>query len=168
MSLTYLPYNLPGNIYRSPMPFGAFDKEGDTFEAFGWHDIDTVVMLNSDAEALARAGRSLRELYETKGFQVIQLPIADFDVPTLENLDHTLDAIEVEALQGRNLVIHCYAGLGRTGTAAALLARRNLGLGGQEAIDWIRNLVPGAVETKSQEDLIRAYRLEKGPHPPGR
>ncbi|KAA3642366.1 MAG: hypothetical protein DWQ07_25365 [Chloroflexi bacterium] len=161
MALTFLPYNWPGNIYRSAMPFGAFDKEGDTFDAYGWYDIDTVVMLNSDAEALARSGRDLRSLYETKGFKVIHLPIEDFDVPTLESLEQTLDAIELEALQGRNVVIHCFAGIGRTGTTAALLARRNLGLGGQEAIDWIRNLVPGSVETKGQEDLIKEYHIEK-------
>lgn len=161
MPLTYLPYNWPGNIYRSPMPFGAFDSEGDTLDAYGWHDIATVVMLNSDAEALARSGRDLRSLYETKGFKVIYLPIEDFDVPTMESMEQALDAIEVEALEGRNLVMHCFAGIGRTGTMAALLARRNLGLGGQAAIDWVRNLVPGAVETKSQEDLIKGYRLAK-------
>ena len=162
MPLTYLPYNLPGNIYRSPMPFGAFDKEGDTFDAYGWHDIDTVVMLNSDEEALARSGRDLRALYETKGFKVIHLPIDDYDVPTLKGLEETLDAIEVEALQGHNVVVHSFAGIGRAGTVAALLARRNLGLGGQEAIDWVRNLVSGAVETKVQEDLIREYEVDKG------
>ena len=59
---------------------------------------------------------------------------------------------------GRHVAIHCHAGLGRTGMFAACLAREALGLGGDEAIAWIRGLVPGAVESRGQEELIRSYR----------
>ena len=48
--------------------------------------------------------------------------------------------------------------MGRTGMFAACLAREVLGLSGDEAIAWIRRLVPGAVETRGQEDLIKTYR----------
>jgi len=40
---------------------------------------------------------------------------------------------------------------------AACLAREVLGLSGNEAIVWMRRLVPGAVESRGQEDLVRAY-----------
>ena len=37
------------------------------------------------------------------------------------------------------------------GMFAACLAREALGLSGDEALAWIRELVPGAVETRGQE-----------------
>jgi hypothetical protein len=40
---------------------------------------------------------------------------------------------------------------------AACLAREALGLSGDEALAWIRRLVPGSVETRGQEELIRRY-----------
>jgi protein-tyrosine phosphatase len=58
---------------------------------------------------------------------------------------------------GRHVAVHCRAGMGRTGMFAACLAREVLGLSGNEALVWIRRLVPGAVETRGQEDLVRAY-----------
>jgi hypothetical protein len=33
-NLTHLPYGLPGDIYRSPMPFGAFDLGRTTMEEY--------------------------------------------------------------------------------------------------------------------------------------
>lgn len=160
MELTLLPLGLPGNIYRSPMPFGQFDPTGLVYQSFWKNEIHTVVLLVPDAECWVYAGQDLRQRYQRDGLGVIHLPMKDYrgiDIPTLSaTVDETLGL----ARSGLNLDIHCHAGLGRTGLFAACLARRQLGLQGTEAIRWIRALVPGSVESDEQERVIRAFPIE--------
>lgn len=58
---------------------------------------------------------------------------------------------------GYNVVIHCRGGLGRTGTVAALMLRE-AGEPAEEAIQTVRSVRPGAIETSAQEQYVRAYR----------
>ncbi len=46
----------------------------------------------------------------------VSLPIRDFDVPTLEQLEETLDLIDREVAGGGIVYVHCWGGCGRTGT----------------------------------------------------
>jgi hypothetical protein len=34
MSLTELPFGLPGRVFRSPMPFGPYDLHGEVYDQF--------------------------------------------------------------------------------------------------------------------------------------
>ena len=52
MSVTELPLGLPGRIFCSPMPYGDFDPEGETLEAFQENHISVVVVLAEDQEIL--------------------------------------------------------------------------------------------------------------------
>jgi len=154
MSVTELPLGLPGRIFRSPMPYGDFDPEGKALEAFQENNISVVVLLAEEQEILKRTGRDLKGLYLSGGLEVIDLPIPDFDVPEKDALEKVLALTLSHAKAGRNIVIHCHAGLGRTGLLAAHLARRVLGLPGAEAIRWVRRYIPGAVEVPEQERMI--------------
>jgi len=82
MSLTELPFNLQGNIFRSPMPFGNYDPSGETFQEFKQKKIKVIVLLAEDEECKQKAGRNLREFYKHEGFQVIPFPIPDFGIPS--------------------------------------------------------------------------------------
>ena len=75
MCVTELPLGLPGRIFCSPMPYGDFDPEGKTLEAFQENHISVVVVLAEDQEILKRTGRDLKTLYLTGGLEVIHLPI---------------------------------------------------------------------------------------------
>ena len=85
-NLTHLPYNLPGQIYRSPMPFGSFDEGQTTLDEYKEADIDTILMLTTPDEDFARAERDLETLYTQEGFETIRLPIVDFTVPEDPNV----------------------------------------------------------------------------------
>jgi protein-tyrosine phosphatase len=157
MDLTLLPMGLPGKIFRSPMPFGHFDSTGWVYPAYKINEIHTVVMLVPDAESWIYAGQDLRQLYTRDGMGVIYLPMKDYSGTDIQSLSQAVDAALDLARAGKNLVIHCHAGLGRTGLFAACMARRQMGLGSKEAIQWIRNLVPGSVESDEQERIIRMF-----------
>ena len=157
--LTYIPFEIPGKLYRSPMPFARFDPANQVFEQFLEEGIDTVVMLIDEGEDQFHAGRDLTALYQQSGMQVVHLPIVDFDTPEDScQLEETLNLVLNEAQHGKHIAVHCFAGRGRTGMFLALLARRIMGIGGQEAIAYLRNFFP-AVETAAQEKLVIDYQL---------
>lgn len=157
MSLTELPLDLPGRLFRSPMPFGDFDPAGQILDLFKLHEVSLVVLLALREEYLAVAGCDLIAVYRREGLQVLHLPIRDFSAGHGEPLQPHVRRVLGELRAGRRVAIHCRAGKGRTGMFAACLAREALGLSGDAAIAWIRRLVPGAVETRGQEELIRSY-----------
>lgn len=86
MPLTELPFHLPGRIFRSPMPFGDYDPQGEAFAKFKQEGVSVIVLLAEDAECLQKAKRHLRDLYAREGFQVIYLPIPDFSVPSQQQV----------------------------------------------------------------------------------
>jgi len=153
-NLVKLPFDLPGKVYRSPMPFAHFDEGGTAFSEFKEAGINTVVMLVDEGEDLIKAGLDLKALYRTAGMDVIQFPIPDFEIPKDDSgLNHTLEQVITLAKEGKNIAVHCFAGRGRTGMLLALMARRVLGLGGEEAITWVRQYFP-AVETEAQARVV--------------
>jgi len=58
---------------------------------------------------------------------------------------------------GRTIVIHCHAGLGRSGMFAACLAKVVFDMDAEEASQWVRQYIPNAVETWEQHDFIKNF-----------
>jgi protein-tyrosine phosphatase len=156
--LTELPFGQPGRIFRGPMPFGKFDENGVVYKEFRRHNISMIVLLAEDTECQEKARRDLRQLYIQDGFKVLHLPIVDFGIPNLEPLCGALDATALEAQSGRHIVIHCHAGIGRTGLFTACLAKRLLQLNGEQAIEWVRRYIAGAVESPEQRNFVMTFR----------
>jgi atypical dual specificity phosphatase len=93
---------------------------------------------------------------EAMGFKRFSIPLEDFSVPELEDFKAFLEAVH-QALKRGKVLIHCQAGLGRTGTmAAAYWIDRGLSV--NEAIKKIRKSNPSVVESAEQEN--RLYELE--------
>jgi len=154
MLLTELPYHLPGRIFRSPMPFSVYDPQGESLLEFKREKGSLVVLLAEEAECIERTGRNLKSLYDQEGLHVIHFPIPDFGVPSKGDLEETIRKTIRHAQSGQNIVIHCHAGLGRTGVFVAYLAKEILGLSSAEAIHWTRKYIPHALETLEQERFI--------------
>ncbi len=155
--LIELPFGLPGRVFRSPMPFRTGDENGQLFRQYQDQHVSAVVLLVEDGESLARTGRNLRAFYATSGLEVIHLPISDFNVPTLEALSSAVEAALGRARAGQNLVVHCYAGYGRTGMFLACMARRALGMPAGAAIEWVRSYVPTSIESPEQIEMIMRF-----------
>jgi len=112
--LTELPFSFPGQIFRSPMPFSSYDKTV-VWEAYLEHDVNLVVTLTEQQEFRVYALRDLPKFYRSNGLDVLHIPVPDFGVPTdpikwEEGINAVIDAAE----EGKNVVVHCLAGRGRT------------------------------------------------------
>jgi len=127
--------------------------------------------LADDAEFLRLEGvRTLVSLTETppdagvlEAYDINQLhiPVRDFTAPTLEQMIEFVDVVSASAARGEPAGVHCTAGLGRSGTmAAAYLVAQ--GSSATEAIESVRRLRPGSIETEAQEAAVRRYETETG------
>ena len=88
------------------------------------------------------------------------MPIADLGAPNQDfkyKWETTKVLLKNELLEGQNVIFHCRGGKGRAGTIAAILLV-DFGHEKKEAIDLVRERRKGAIETKTQEDFIAAYR----------
>lgn len=153
-----LPFGTAGKIFRSPTPGSRmFDPDDKVLSFYLENKIDTVVVLNSEEEHTHHSGRNLLERYQQAGLRVIYAPVADFSTPPNGYWDETVEQAAEAAKKGENLAIHCHAGVGRTGMFAAMMAHQLLDLNADEAIDWVRQYIPYAIDTEHQKVFVREY-----------
>lgn len=163
-SITELPYGLgDGKIFRCMMPgykAKILNIEED-ISALKAKDISHIVLLATDAECIFVTHIKLREKYLKEGFSVTYFPIPDRGIPDNGDLSILLAELEHTTLQGKNTAIHCMGGNGRTGLVCACLARKIFNISGQEAVLWVRKVIPKAVETKEQIECVAKFLEEE-------
>lgn len=101
-----------------------------------------------------------RGVVEALGMAFSSYPIEDFKAPEIELAKHMVDAIVAELRLGKTVIVHCLAGLGRAGTLAACVLI-DAGMKGDSALQLIRWLRPGAVQSVEQEALIAELSAEQ-------
>jgi hypothetical protein len=93
-----------------------------------------------------------------------RFPVGDMRVPTPEVMSRILDAIDDALDAGRTVYLHCYGGLGRTGTVVGCFLVRH-GMDGDQALTEIRQLRQGtpqsyldSPQTPEQAEMILRWK----------
>ena len=147
----------PGKLALAARPRGG-DWLDD--EMAGWRKagIDTVLsLLTPDEEKDLDLKNEAREA-ERRGMKFVSFPIQDRKVPGSQaKLAAALENLDADLAAGKNVVIHCRQGIGRTGlVAACLLVTKGLSSGAAiSALSGARgNSIP---ETEEQRRWISNY-----------
>jgi len=133
----------------SGMPFpGVFEPEIDDIRFLKEMGITLLVSLTLNTPDL--------DLMRNENIRSLHYPVKDFHAPTIEQLNNFCLRADQEMSAGGRVAVHCYAGKGRTGTfLAAYLVYK--GSGSEVAIEKIRQLRSGSIETDEQEEIVRKF-----------
>ncbi|XP_033498512.1 dual specificity protein phosphatase 23 [Epinephelus lanceolatus] len=82
------------------------------------------------------------------------IKIADFTSPSLSQIERFLSIVEQANAKGEGVGVHCMHGHGRTGTMLACYLVKTRKLSGIDAINEIRRLRQGSIETHEQEKAV--------------
>ncbi len=96
------------------------------------------------------------EKVEMEGMSYLHLPILDMSPPSLYEISSFVEFVDHSKEKKRPVLVHCEAGLGRTGTMLASYLI-NMGLSPIEAMANVRRSRPGSIETLAQERALFEY-----------
>lgn len=143
MAMEGFSWIVEGELAAMPLP-GRTRPLAEDAEFLEGAGIRTVVSLSEDPPDL-EAASSIRQ---------VRIPVTDYTAPTLEQMVEFVGVVTDAAERGEPVAVHCTAGLGRSGTMAAVYLVAS-GASAEEAIARVRELRPGSIETEAQEDAVR-------------
>lgn len=156
---------VPGRLAAGEYPGTRFrattrEKLGVLLDA----GIRSFIDLTEEGELRPYRG-DLEEIAAARGIHVqyFRMPVRDLDVPDRAHLGAILDLIDRYASDGTPAYVHCWGGVGRTGTVIGCWLTRN-GYTGQAALDRIAELRAGmpdgrrqSPETPEQRDFVLGF-----------
>ena len=163
----------PGRFLAGEYP-GRFDAEQTRrrLDALIEAGIDTFIDLTRENENIPYEGILIEQshVYGVKS-HYHRFAIGDFGLPTPKLMETILDKIDESLSAGRKVYVHCWGGIGRTGTTiGCYLVRR--GLDGDEALrqlaKWWREVPksrihPRSPETSEQAAFVRSWTMHEAP-----
>lgn len=142
---------VPGVLAGCPQPgvVAPMDYDLMLLERAGITHLITLTEQDLDQEVLRRA-----ELRNT------HLPIFDRQAPSTSQMHMLLVRMQRLIDAGEVLAVHCKAGLGRTGLVLAAWMIRDGGLSAETALERLRKIHPGYVQSDEQLDFLHAYEAD--------
>jgi protein-tyrosine phosphatase len=155
----------PGKLALAARPRGG-DWLHQEMENWRRNGINTVVSLLTADEASELGLENEARAAQAEHMTFLSLPIRDRQVPGSDaKLSSTLRKMEDVLSAGKNVLVHCRQGIGRTGLVAACLMI-NRGWEPEAAIEMLSDVRGISVpETQEQRQWIEKYAAAKvGPH----
>ena len=78
----------------------------------------------------------------------------DMGVPEFNDLVYSVDFIHRRITNNEPVMVHCLAGLGRTGTILACYMIKYQKMSAQDAIEYVREKRHGSIQSYVQEEMI--------------
>lgn len=122
---------------------------------------DVLVPLIEDHELKMLQIEALIPKAKAHGLEVDHFPIKDLGAPALAPTQVLAKKLAADLKAGKDVVIHCRGGNGRTGTIA-VCAMIELGMSASQALKLVRSVRPNAVETSVQEKFVHDYAFAQG------
>jgi len=128
-------------LYRSPQP------DFEDFLYLKERGVRALVNLREEAEESAFFARQAQLEY-------LHVPVVDWQLPSFEQVDQFLSFLE----QNNPALVHCFAGVGRTGTFVGCY-RVTRGMDAETAISLTNQEtpMPGVFMNKIQMDFVREF-----------
>lgn len=158
---------LPGRFLAGEYP-GGFNRERvrQRMKALLEAKLDTFINLTGPDELPPYLPILLEEAKaHHRQVEAINLPIRDFGLPTHEEMVIILNHIDTTLKKGSNVYLHCWGGIGRTGTTVGCYLVRH-GMTGEQALTQLakwwetdprRTWYPRTPETDEQFKFVREW-----------
>jgi protein-tyrosine phosphatase len=160
--LHWIELQLPGRLATAARP-RADDWLDDEVESWKADGVDIVVSLLEPTEARDLGLEREAELCRACSVMFVSFPIPDFSLPENEReVARLADSLVGELKQGRSVVIHCRAGIGRSSVIAAC-TMISAGLDAADALSRIE-LARGVrvPDTEAQRAWVMAFEKAGG------
>jgi atypical dual specificity phosphatase len=136
---------IEGKIAGMERP-GLFNDLTEDLEFLRDSGIDVIVSLQEE------------ELFQDHGgFIVKNIPIDDFGAPELEVFGEFITYVTSHIDGGKGVLVHCYAGMGRTNLMLAGYLLHHLGMDPASALETVRSRRPVHVVNYRQQEALWDY-----------
>ncbi len=92
-----------------------------------------------------------------KNLKYLHVPTEDLSAPDMEQIDQAIEFIHERIQNQEPVMVHCAAGIGRTGTILACYLVKYHKSSAKDAIEKVRKERPGSIQSESQEIAIGLY-----------
>jgi len=92
-----------------------------------------------------------------KDVKYLHMPTEDLSAPDMEKIDQAVDFIHKRIQSNEPVMVHCAAGIGRTGTVLACYLVKYQKMSFNDAIEKVRKERPGSIQSESQELAVSLY-----------
>ena len=148
---------LHGRVTKKPTNFSWLIEEKlagsgmpTSFDEFDWvvnQGIKSVITMTENA---------LPETW-VEGVKYLHIPTQDLTAPDMDKIDTAVEFIQKRISNKESVMVHCAAGMGRTGTILACYLIKFQKYSAKNAIEKVRDERPGSIQSEIQEMVIHLY-----------
>ena len=126
-----------------------------TYDELNW-------VLNQGVKSIVTmTENSLPETW-TQKVEYLHVPTEDLNAPDMDKIDEAVDFIHERINNNQPVMVHCAAGIGRTGTILACYLIKYKQYSAVNAIKKVREERPGSIQSERQEFVVGLYEKHVG------